>query len=102
MKQCGSDKTRPSRQDAFVTKKQLQCPVCEGTHGVWACQRFREKEVSERVTFVQGAPICSNCLRNGHTIEQCQSGSCRVCHRRHTLLHMSGETIEIKTQPVQE
>ncbi|CAD1471352.1 unnamed protein product, partial [Heterotrigona itama] len=77
IKQSGSDRTRPSRQGTFVTKNQLQCSVCEDTYGIWACQMFRDKGVSDRIIIVKDASICTNCLRDSHTIEQCQSGSCR-------------------------
>lgn len=34
--------------------------------------------------------LCLNCLRKGHTLQQCWSGSCRQCQsRHHTLLYIS-------------
>lgn len=70
-----------------------QCPICEGNHPVMRCQQFRSQPIHERLKSVKKAALCTNCLQTGHSIQNCNSGACRICNKRHnTLLHQpSGE-----------
>ncbi|CAK9826050.1 hypothetical protein ANTRET_LOCUS3958 [Anthophora retusa] len=78
----------PIRGHAFLSSDAQQCPICQGGHGIWACGEFQAKSAKERVTAVENASLCGNCLKGGHTPKFCWSGSCRICHKRHhTLLH---------------
>ncbi|CAK9813847.1 hypothetical protein ANTPLA_LOCUS8190 [Anthophora plagiata] len=78
----------PPRGHAFLSVNTQQCPICQGGHGIWACGEFHAKSARERVTAVEQASLCSNCLNGGHTPNFCRSGTCRICQKRHhTLLH---------------
>lgn len=64
------------------------CYFCIGYHELFACPKFREKNVRARWDAVRNLQRCSNCLKGGHTVEVCWAGNCRKCGRRHnTLLH---------------
>ncbi|XP_077971754.1 uncharacterized protein LOC144425871 [Styela clava] len=70
---------------------ELKCTMCDGSHRLWNCAKFKEKEVSFRHRFVRQKNICFNCLIPGHWTSRCQSKiHCRVegCDlKHHTLLH---------------
>ena len=87
--------TSPRRRDTtrgqvFFTN--LQCPICQGGHEIRRCQHFRSQPIHERLKSVRKAALCTNCLQTGHTLQNCKSGTCRVCNKRHnTLLHQPSE-----------
>lgn len=70
-----------------ATRRQT-CPVCRGPHKIWGCDSFKAKSVSERLKDVEAASLCTNCLREGHSMVDCYAGSCRTCGQWHnTMLH---------------
>lgn len=76
------------RKHAFVSTNSLTCPICNENHTVRDCNQFRTMTVHDRTIAAKQASLCTNCLGVGHTVQNCRSGSCRVCHNRHhTMLH---------------
>lgn len=70
-----------------ATRKQT-CPICKGSHRIWRCDIFKAKSVNRRLKDVKAASLCTNCLKEGHSMQDCFSRSCRTCRKRHnTLLH---------------
>lgn len=67
------------------------CPFCDsGEHYISKCTRFLNLSPNLRYKEAKKMHLCLNCLRKGHTLQQCRSGSCRQCQsRHHTLLHIS-------------
>ncbi|XP_076385698.1 uncharacterized protein LOC143264088 [Megachile rotundata] len=64
------------------------CPVCNGPHGIWRCEKFHSSSIDARIATVREAALCPNCLRSEHNPEICRKGSCRICRQpHHTLLH---------------
>lgn len=81
--------TRQTRVHAFVTSQPRSlCPICSGPHKIWSCNTFRTKTREERLMAAEEISACTNCLLIGHTLSDCNAGSCRICSQRHhTLLH---------------
>ena len=67
------------------------CQHCSEAHQIWKCEAFRDAPVAAKLTTVNKARICFNCLASGHASKACPSKySCRVCQlRHHTYLHDS-------------
>ncbi|XP_068739158.1 uncharacterized protein [Montipora capricornis] len=72
---------------------QRRCDFCEGSHGIWACPRFREESVEERWRVAKDKKLCFRCLSSNHQGKHCfRSRDCGVdgCKRsHHKLLHLS-------------
>ncbi|XP_078051484.1 uncharacterized protein LOC144477625, partial [Augochlora pura] len=69
---------------------QIDCFHCKRSgHAIYRCEAFHALSVKERIQAAKRASLCSNCLRKGHTAEQCNSSCCRFCDgQHHTLLHV--------------
>lgn len=53
------------------------CPICkQNTHKVFDCPEFRPLSVHERIKIAHLNRLCPNCLRRGHTKDD--------CHDKHT------------------
>lgn len=65
------------------------CPMCNESHALWSCSKFRNSTVDERHKFVRDNRMCFNCLSPSHGAAKCQSKSrCKSCQQlHHTLLH---------------
>ncbi|KAL0849262.1 hypothetical protein ABMA28_013591 [Loxostege sticticalis] len=64
------------------------CIVCGDNHRIYDCSVFKAKSVQGRLNDVKKYKLCCNCLRQGHTLNECRLGPCRECKKRHnTLLH---------------
>lgn len=68
------------------------CNLCNGSHTPRNCRTFLSMSVPERTNLVRENNLCSNCLRETHTLDEYTSGNCMVCRRNHhTLLHADRE-----------
>jgi hypothetical protein len=78
-----------SREHTFATTlSPPTCPICYRPHGIWRCEVFRMKFVSERIKAIKRASCCTNCLKKGHSARDCNAEACHKCgHRDNTLLH---------------
>ncbi|XP_028178737.1 uncharacterized protein LOC114366158 isoform X2 [Ostrinia furnacalis] len=64
------------------------CVICGDNHRIYDCSVFKSKSVQDRLNDVKNHKLCSNCLRQGHSLNNCRMGPCRECKKRHnTLLH---------------
>ena len=72
----------------------VPCTLCSTLHYLFQCRQFQEMTVAQRKTHIQSSNICSNCLRPGHILANCQSTfRCRLCKLQHnTLLHTDTTT----------
>ena len=72
---------------------QRRCDFCEGSHGLWACPRYREESVEGRWRAAEDKKLCFRCLSSNHQGKHCfRSRGCGVngCKRsHHRLLHLS-------------
>lgn len=73
----------------LITNK-ISCPICKGSHFIYACQNFLKMSVNDRYSQIKKLNLCTNCLRSGHGNENCRlNNNCRICNKRHnTLLHI--------------
>ena len=70
-----------------LSKKRWACPVCKGQHRLYRCAQYQELSVDDRWLAVKRAGACFQCLGQHH-VRDCQSGTCRHCHRpHHSSLH---------------
>ena len=78
----------PSKRPAASSCK-VTCSLCSQLHYVFLCSTFQNMTVQQRKTHVQSSSLCTNCLRPGHALQDCQcSYRCRICKGHHnTLLH---------------
>jgi hypothetical protein len=56
------------------------------------------KSVSERIKAVKRASCCTNCLKKGHSLRDCNAGACHKCgHRHNTLLHRANRSLKSRS-----
>ena len=87
--------TESHRISANLKKQQLQndrkCPLCGLNHWLSHCSAFKEKSLSDRLSFVRSKGLCDNCLVPGHMASSCPKPRfCRVtgCTGNHSsFLH---------------
>ncbi|KAK0144674.1 hypothetical protein N1851_017016 [Merluccius polli] len=79
------------------------CLFCKKTgHTLHVCRKLLEKEVSDRVKFIQSEKLCFGCLEASHLSKTCSNRSvCGTCKKRHpTCLHEERDKGERKTPQV--
>ena len=91
------ESTGNPRPSAFVSQQMSQgsskilCPLCNETHGIWACDVFKKQTVSQRWVTAKKHRLCYRCLSTGHSCQncsrtrQCGIDNCSSNHNR--LLH---------------
>lgn len=81
------------------------CVFCKKNgHTLHICRKFAEKDVPDRVKFVQAEKLCFGCLKPGHLSKSCNSRSvCDTCNKRHpTCLHEEKDQGEQKAPQVKQ
>uniref|UniRef100_A0A2H1X027 SFRICE_036894 n=1 Tax=Spodoptera frugiperda TaxID=7108 RepID=A0A2H1X027_SPOFR len=76
---------------ATKSSRAFKCIMCDGSHALYSCITFLNLPVQDRLTFVQNKRnvICTNCLRTGHALDDCQFGPCKQCTQKHnSLIHI--------------
>lgn len=69
-------------------KRTHNCIMCKGSHALYACNKFHNLSIKDRLEFVNCKNLCINCLRLGHTVSDCYFGPCKQCNKKHnSLLH---------------
>ncbi|XP_060861782.1 uncharacterized protein LOC132938783 [Metopolophium dirhodum] len=90
-KQRKSEKT--TKMAFLVTGRgqTTKCPCCTGLHRIYACDKFKDLSINDRLNIIRDTHLCFNCLSAYHTTKTCKSnGSCGECGLKHnTLLHFS-------------
>lgn len=77
-----------SRKSFVASTTNTICIICKGEHLTKSCKKFELMSPSLRYELAKKSGWCINCLRPGHRVEQCSSGNCKTCNRKHhTLLH---------------
>jgi hypothetical protein len=68
---------------------QLQCPLCNGSHRLFNCNKFNKLQPRQCLTQVKHLKLCFNCLQAFTKNHTCSTQVCHQCHKRHhTLLHI--------------
>lgn len=76
-----------------VATNKTVCFYCKGNHLIYHCKDFLELPPSQRFSEIKKYKACINCLRRGHSAQECNGSSCRTCNKRHnTLLHFDTST----------
>lgn len=90
-RQRRSEKTTKIAFVATGNGQNARCPCCTGVHRIYACDKFKELSVNDRLSIVRDTHLCFNCLSAYHTTKTCKSnGSCGECGLKHnTLLHFA-------------
>ena len=65
------------------------CPLCPEKHYCFHCSVFKAYSTKQKKEHAVAHHLCMNCLKPGHTAEQCRSlYRCSVCRSKHnSLLH---------------
>ncbi|KOB72531.1 Gag-pol polyprotein, partial [Operophtera brumata] len=68
------------------------CLLCKDNHPLYACQSFLGSSLESRLKVVRENSLCENCLRAGHSVNECRFGPCRKCDQKHnSLIHQNNE-----------
>ncbi|XP_077273296.1 uncharacterized protein LOC143903523 [Temnothorax americanus] len=84
-----STSSKNSASASSLATRTAECPVCKEQHLVAKCSRFLKLAPRERHSTAKASNLCYNCLRAGHSVNDCPSSwTCRSCKaKHHTLLH---------------
>ncbi|XP_061721102.1 uncharacterized protein LOC133527922 [Cydia pomonella] len=64
------------------------CQMCSANHPLYSCNSFLDLTVPDKVKLIEDKKLCHNCLRAGHTVDNCFFGPCRICQKKHnSLIH---------------
>nr|CAI5820879.1 unnamed protein product [Callosobruchus analis] len=86
--------SKRTQSDLVAENTTKTCIVCQkGSHRLFACEDFLNLEPEKRLKEVEKPKLCLNCLQAGHTRQNCNSGTCRKCNKKHnTLLHTDAQS----------
>lgn len=62
------------------------CYMCSLQHPLYSCQQFLDLNLNERLKVVDEKGLCKNCMRLGHSSDECRLGPCRKCEQKHNSL----------------
>jgi hypothetical protein len=66
-----------------------KCPLgCSDSHPIWSCNVYKNKSASSKLQMIKEANRCVNCLRGGHSVENCDKDwTCKVdeCGAKHNM-----------------
>uniref|UniRef100_A0A1B0D835 DUF5641 domain-containing protein n=1 Tax=Phlebotomus papatasi TaxID=29031 RepID=A0A1B0D835_PHLPP len=84
-----------------TTSAVIPCACCgKSNHRTVKCYKFRGLKDAKRFEIVQQAKLCINCLDPNHSVEKCQSSSCKKCEEKHsTWLHYAIHPESPKPEP---
>lgn len=73
-----------------VSKKR-GCKFCKKeNHAIYSCIDFLKLDIPTRIKKISELKLCENCLRSGHTTDDCTLRTCINCNAKHnSLLHLS-------------
>lgn len=73
---------------AVATKSKTEnCLFCKKSeHKIHHCPAFLNLSLQSRIKEVKALKICINCLREGHALDACAFGTCRLCTKKHNIL----------------
>ncbi|XP_055715552.1 uncharacterized protein LOC129809615 [Phlebotomus papatasi] len=89
-----STKNVVKQKSTLAVTQTKKCAICQQeAHQVFQCTKFINSTSTQRLDLLRKAKLCINCIRGTHSVESCQSSSCRRCNMRHnTLLHEAFHT----------
>lgn len=82
---CNVSTNKPHSRDSSYKKS---CLACNANHPLYTCQKFLDYNLESKLTFIKNNKLCVNCLRAGHSVNECRFGPCRLCNKKHnSLIH---------------
>ncbi|CAG9137863.1 unnamed protein product [Plutella xylostella] len=82
--------------------KTMKCSLCSESHRIMECSKFKDLTIEDRLIEATRLKLCKNCLRKGHSTQQCKLGPCRFCNKRHnSSLHLN-KLDESQTQNIND
>ncbi|XP_061720563.1 uncharacterized protein LOC133527531 [Cydia pomonella] len=86
---CVSASVNANKSKPFNNKRFRNCAMCNENHALYTCAKFLNLSVQDRLNLIQNKNLCNNCLREGHSLNECIFGPCKQCQQKHnSLLHM--------------
>lgn len=72
---------------AFQTTMSNTCIICEESHSLYSCQKWKEMSPKDRLSVVKKQKWCKRCLRSHEDKQKCEK-VCKKCKKGHsTWLH---------------
>ncbi|XP_062531657.1 uncharacterized protein LOC134201239 isoform X1 [Bombyx mori] len=72
------------------------CVKCNANHPLYSCNKFIESDLESKLKLIRVHNLCKNCLRSGHTLNNCRFGPCRKCDKKHnSLIHNDNSASDI-------
>lgn len=94
--QCNVSSNKPPPPPSSYDRKQTNrflCVVCKRKHPIYTCYTFINMNLQSKLKIVSDHNLCENCLRSGHTVENCLFGPCKQCNLKHnSLIHNNNRT----------
>ncbi|KAL0271399.1 UNVERIFIED_CONTAM: hypothetical protein PYX00_008500 [Menopon gallinae] len=73
-----------------------KCPVCNGDHAIYRCQKFEKAGIEQRRQTVNRLNLCFNCLSPKHRSQDCKARGCHKCSKKHhTFLHSENTSLSV-------
>ncbi|XP_036346636.1 uncharacterized protein LOC118755952 [Rhagoletis pomonella] len=69
-----------------LASENSKCPYCQGAHKIIRCPRILDLPPEKRFEALRKSGLCFNCLGQGHLSNQCSSGGCHKCGRKHNTI----------------
>lgn len=98
----GSEKANEQMVQNYHVQSKASCRLCNGSHPLRFCMKFKRMSVPERLKFVSKNQLCFNCLAQSHLRINCTSKSkCNTCDKNHhTLLHVIENKVKVENNVV--
>ncbi|KAL0841423.1 hypothetical protein ABMA28_015107 [Loxostege sticticalis] len=70
------------------SRSKISCVMCNSKHPLYSCQKFLDLNIKAKLDLLTKNNLCKNCLRSGHTVNDCRFGPCRKCNKKHnSIIH---------------
>lgn len=81
------------------SKRSRVCTMCQANHPLYSCDSFLKLAVNDKIKFINEKKLCCNCLRAGHSVNECWFGPCRQCNKKHNnLIHDKSDDVALNSQ----
>ena len=92
--------TKVNKSYVHVAGNKRVCIFCKEEHLIYYCKRFLKMSASARFNEIKKLKACTNCLRIGHSPNECESKPCQRCSKKHnSLLHFNNQARDNKNVP---
>lgn len=87
----------PQTIQSYVATKDVSCYLCDPSHSLYRCDKFRALSVQEKTDKVRLYKLCFNCLAPNHDSSSCQKRKCFLCNGNHNSLLHKPKTEKVRT-----